>query len=43
MFIYNKEQMDHLQKVIKKVRDILRNEGITGMDSINHCIVYESI
>ncbi len=40
MFIYNKEQMDNLQKVIKKVRDILRNEGITGMDSINHCIAF---
>jgi len=32
--------MDNLQKVIKKVRDILRNEGITGMDSINHCIAF---
>jgi type I restriction-modification system DNA methylase subunit len=29
-----------LETVIGRIRDILRTEGITGMDSINHCIVF---
>ena len=31
---------DSLDLIIKDIRDILRNEGITGMDSINHCLVF---
>ena len=26
------------EKVIMKIRDILRSEGITGMQSISHCL-----
>ena len=26
--------------IVNKIRDILRKEGITGMDSINHCIAF---
>jgi len=29
-----------MESVINYVRDILRKEGITGMESINHCIVF---
>lgn len=29
-----------MEKIVGKIRDILRKEGITGMDSINHCIVF---
>src|SRR5438552_5715930 len=29
-----------LESVIGRIRDILRTEGITGMDSINHCILF---
>lgn len=29
-----------MEKVIGQVRDILRKEGVTGMDSINHCIAF---
>jgi type I restriction-modification system DNA methylase subunit len=29
-----------METVIDKIRNILRKEGITGMDSINHCIVF---
>lgn len=29
-----------IECIIKKIRDILRKEGITGMDSINHCILF---
>jgi len=29
-----------MESMINHVRDTLRNEGITGMDSINHCIVF---
>ena len=29
-----------MEPVINKIREILRKEGITGMDSINHCIVF---
>ena len=32
--------MEKLESVINAIRDILRKEGITGMDSINHCIVF---
>jgi type I restriction enzyme S subunit len=32
--------MTKLESVISNIRDILRKEGITGMDSINHCIVF---
>lgn len=33
-------QMAKLEGTINFIRDILRKEGITGMDSINHCIVF---
>jgi type I restriction-modification system DNA methylase subunit len=29
-----------MEQVIGQIRDYLRKEGITGMDSINHCIVF---
>ena len=29
-----------METVIDKIRGILRKEGVTGMDSINHCIVF---
>jgi restriction endonuclease S subunit len=29
-----------MEPVINKIREILRKEGITGMDSINHCIIF---
>lgn len=29
-----------IEKTIGEIRDILRIEGITGMDSINHCILF---
>jgi restriction endonuclease S subunit len=29
-----------MESVIDKIRGILRKEGVTGMDSINHCIVF---
>lgn len=29
-----------LESVINKIRNILRNEGITGMSSINHCLAF---
>ena len=29
-----------MEQVINLIRDILRKEGITGMDSINHCIIF---
>jgi type I restriction enzyme S subunit len=32
--------MAKLESVISSIRDILRKEGITGMDSINHCIAF---
>ena len=28
----------NLESIINKIRDILRREGITGMQSINHCL-----
>lgn len=31
---------NNLESIIGKIRDILRTEGITGMDSINHCIMF---
>lgn len=33
-------QMAKLEGTINFMRDVLRKEGITGMDSINHCIVF---
>lgn len=30
----------NLNNVFKHVRNILRQEGITGMDSINHCLIF---
>lgn len=33
-------QMVKLEGTINFIRDVLRKEGITGMDSINHCIVF---
>lgn len=35
-----KDVMVDLETIINKIRDILRTEGITGMDSINHCILF---
>jgi type I restriction enzyme M protein len=32
--------MEDLEKVISSIRNILRGDGITGMESINHCIVF---
>jgi type I restriction-modification system DNA methylase subunit len=32
--------MVDLEKKITSIRNILRNDGITGMESINHCIVF---
>lgn len=29
-----------MEKIIGQIRDILRKEGVTGMDSINHCIAF---
>ena len=29
-----------MEPVINKIREILRKEGVTGMDSINHCIIF---
>ena len=29
-----------MEVVINKIRGILRKEGVTGMDSINHCIIF---
>jgi type I restriction-modification system DNA methylase subunit len=29
-----------MESVIDKIRGILRKEGVTGMDSINHCIIF---
>ncbi len=29
-----------MENIINAIRDILRSEGITGMDSINHCIIF---
>jgi hypothetical protein len=34
------DQMAKLESTINFIRDVLRKEGITGMDSINHCIVF---
>lgn len=32
--------MENFKKVIDKIRDIIRPEGITGMESVYHCIVF---
>ena len=32
--------MTKMESIINSIRDILRKDGITGMDSINHCIVF---
>jgi type I restriction-modification system DNA methylase subunit len=29
-----------METVIEKIRGIMRKEGVTGMDSINHCIIF---
>ena len=29
-----------MENIIEQIRNILRKEGITGMDSINHCILF---
>jgi type I restriction-modification system DNA methylase subunit len=29
-----------MEQVIKNIRDTLREEGITGMDSVNHCLCF---
>ena len=35
-----KKQVHSLDSIINTTRDILRTEGITGMSSVNHCIVF---
>lgn len=32
--------MKKMESTIRSIRDVLRKEGVTGMDSINHCIVF---
>lgn len=32
--------MSQFETIINAIRNILRNEGITGMDSINHCVAF---
>ncbi len=32
--------MDKFESAINQIRDILRKEGITGMDSIKHCLLF---
>jgi len=32
--------MDKFESIINQIRDILRKEGITGMDSIKHCLLF---
>ena len=34
------DTMAEIEKVINQIRNILRNEGLTGMDSINHCVIF---
>jgi restriction endonuclease S subunit len=36
----NNIAMTHLEKTIVNLRNVLRSEGIKGMDSINHCIAF---
>jgi type I restriction-modification system DNA methylase subunit len=36
----NKTIESIMESTINYIRDVLRKEGITGMDSINHCIVF---
>ena len=35
--------MDAFIKVVNEIRDILRRDGITGMESINHCLCFITI
>lgn len=37
---YNIKQMNNFESSINAIRDILRKNGITGQDSIKHCIVF---
>jgi type I restriction-modification system DNA methylase subunit/restriction endonuclease S subunit len=32
--------MSNFENIINAIRNILRNEGITGMESINHCVAF---
>ena len=32
--------MDKFETVLNSIREILRKEGITGMDSIKHCLAF---
>lgn len=32
--------MNQFENTINQIRDILRKEGITGMDSIKHCLLF---
>lgn len=32
--------MEKLEQIIKSTRNVLREEGITGMDSITHCLIF---
>jgi len=36
----NSNLMDKFESTINQIRDILRKEGITGMDSIKHCLLF---
>lgn len=38
--MYNIEDMTNFNKTITQIRNILRSVGITGMESINHCITF---
>ena len=33
-------EMNQFETIITSIRNILRIEGITGLDSINHCIAF---
>lgn len=34
------KSMEHFENTVNFIRDKLRTEGITGMDSINHCLAF---
>jgi type I restriction-modification system DNA methylase subunit/restriction endonuclease S subunit len=36
----NNKEMNNFEQTINYIRDVLRKEGVTGMDSIKHCIVF---
>ena len=38
--MYNIKEMANFEQTITQIRNILRSAGITGMESINHCITF---